>query len=110
MRSDDGKPTGRGLSRKQQRVLLWMPLIAVWLVLFMISEGPEGDRDWPSLIMMWIVAGVVYTGVWFALIRITRPQRVDTRTTEEKLADTGSRAALIYGNAEQQEGDEDKED
>ena len=107
MRNDDDIPTGHGLSRKQQRTLLWMPLIAVWLVLFMISEGPEGGRDWPSLIMMWVVAGAVYAGVWFALVQITRPQQVDTRSTEEKLADTGSRAALIYDKGK---GDEDEEE
>lgn len=106
MRHDDDRPTGHGLSRKQQRMLLWMPLIAVWLVLFMISERPEGGRDWPSLIMMWVVAGAVYAGVWYALVQITRPQQVDTRSTEEKVAETGSRAALIYDKGE---GDEEEE-
>ncbi len=99
---------GRGLTARQRRILLWMPLAGLWLVLYLISANPEtGGRDWSSLAMMAVVGGLVYAGIWLALMRMTGGGGGPERSTQEKLQDVGSRAALIYGDRKPDEPDHD---
>ena len=76
-------------------------------MLFLVSRGPEGGRDWPSLIMMLVVCGAVYVGIWIALTKITSPTKTKRLPTEQRAAQKGSRAALIYDREEEEECDEE---
>lgn len=86
---------GRQLTRAQKRVLLWMPLLGFWAVLLLVGGNEESGRDWANIAIMGIVGGLVYVGLWFALIRITsKPDRPAVDSTDQPPA---SRASLIYG-------------
>jgi hypothetical protein len=86
---------GRQLTRTQKRVLLWLPLLGFWAVLLLVSGSEEGGRDWGSVVMMGIVGGLAYVGLWVALLKITaKPQRPADDTPK---GEPSSRAALIYG-------------
>ncbi len=87
------------LTRRQKRLLLWMPIVGVWLVLWVIARTPEGDRDWPTFLALGLVASLVLAGLWLVTVRIIESKARDQRSTAEKVAQKGSRAALIYGDS-----------
>jgi len=96
--------SGRQLTRNQKRILLWMPLLGFWAVLFLVSRGEESGRDWANILMMGVVGGLVYVGLWFALLRLTGgPQ--DSGPKEETGPVRVSRASLIYGPAAHKGGE-----
>lgn len=98
MSDNDQRPYHRGLNRTQKRLLLWLPLVGLWAVLFLVSKNPEGGaRDWPNFVMMAVVGGLVYGGVWLAVMKLTTPKAAPEQTVDEKVAHSGGRAALIYG-------------
>lgn len=92
------RANGRQLTRNQKRILLWMPLLGFWAVLLLVGRGEESGRDWANIAMMGLVGGLVYVGLWFALLRLTgKPETSGAQ--EESVPARVSRASLIYGSA-----------
>ncbi|MCE5215950.1 hypothetical protein LLH03_02860 [bacterium] len=111
MSDNDQRPYHRGLNRTQRRLLLWLPLVGLWAVLFLVSKSPESDdRDWPSFVMMAVVGGLVFVGVWLAVMKLTTPKAAPEQTVDEKVAHSGGRAALIYGKEAPKTAEDQKSD
>lgn len=92
------RPTQR-LTWSQRWLSLWLPVVGVWLVLWVVAKSPEGSRDWPTFLVMGITASAVLAGLWLVTVRMLESKAHDDRSAAEKLAEKGSRAALIYGGS-----------
>ena len=105
MPGSSSRPPQVGLTPSQRRILLWMPLLAIEAVMYLVSKPVDGPRNWGDMIVVWVFAGALYLGVWWAMSLATRPAGPPP-TTEEKVAERGSRAAVIYGKGEAPEDEE----
>lgn len=100
---------GRQLTRNQKRILLWMPLLGFWAVLLLVSRSEESGRDWANILMMGFIGGLVYVGLWFALLRLTGSSE-DSGRQDEAGPTRVSRASLIYGSAARRDAGEQQDD
>ena len=92
----DHRPAQR-LTRSQRWLALILPVAGVWLALSVAARNPDGGRDWPSFIAMGTVGTLVWLGVWIGTMKVLANKAQQSRSTEDRLAETGSRAKLIYG-------------
>ena len=100
----DHRPAQR-LTRSQRWLALILPVAGVWLALSVAARNPDGGRDWPSFIAMGTVGTLVWLGVWIGTMKVLANKAQQSRSTEDRLAETGSRAKLIYGASPSPEPD-----
>ena len=61
------QPPAVSLTRSQRRILLWMPLLALEAVMYLVSKPVDGPRNWGDMTVVWVFAGALYLGVWWAI-------------------------------------------
>lgn len=84
----------RGLTARQKRTLLWMPVLGLWLVLLLVSKNPEGGRDWSSFALLGFSGTVAFVIVWAGLMRMTDGKK---NASAQEASGPKSRAEAVYG-------------